>query len=161
MENKFNNAKIYKIVSDQTDKIYIGSTTKKLSVRLNRHRNCYKRWQNDKFNYVTSFELIKLGDSKIILIEEYPCETNENLRKREQYYINLNKDVCVNKFKAFITDTEKIQYKKQYNDSNKEEILVKKKKKIKCDCGGKTTKTNLARHKKSNKHFKFLISIQI
>jgi ribosomal protein S27AE len=157
MENKFNNGKIYKIVSDQIDKIYIGSTTKKLSERMTRHRIDFKKWQNGRFHYVTSFELIKLGDCKIILLEEYPCFSNENLRKREQYYIDLNKDVCVNKFKAFTTETEKLQY----YEINKEKIALDKNQKIFCECGGKTNKSALARHKKSKKHLKFLISIQI
>ena len=37
--------KIYKIVSNQTDDIYIGSTSQNLlSVRLGKHRDEYKRW---------------------------------------------------------------------------------------------------------------------
>ena len=43
--------KIYKIVSNQTDDIYIGSTCQKLlSTRLGKHRDDYKRWVEGKSN---------------------------------------------------------------------------------------------------------------
>ena len=48
---------IYKIVSKQTDKIYIGSTTKSLAVRLYYH---YK----DKTN-ITSKYILKYDDATI------------------------------------------------------------------------------------------------
>ena len=39
------NGKIYQIISHAGDKIYIGSTTKRLlSQRMEKHRSSYKRW---------------------------------------------------------------------------------------------------------------------
>ena len=40
--------KIYKIISINTDKIYIGSTTKSLYERLQGHKRNYKRYQHKK-----------------------------------------------------------------------------------------------------------------
>ena len=41
--------KIYKITSEHTNKIYVGSTCKKLlSQRLTFHRKNYKKWKKEK-----------------------------------------------------------------------------------------------------------------
>ena len=79
--NKYQNGKIYVIRSPSTDKIYIGSTIEKyLSNRFGGHNRDYKCFSNGKRNKVSSFELIKLGDSYIELIEAYPC--NNKARRR-------------------------------------------------------------------------------
>ena len=47
--NKYNNGKIYKIVSDSTDKIYVGSTTQPLSKRHYEHKKNFQfkiKWPN-------------------------------------------------------------------------------------------------------------------
>ena len=48
---------------------------------------------------------------------------------------------------------------KQYRQHNKEAIKERKNKKYDCECGGKFTDANTARHKKSKKHLKYLESI--
>jgi hypothetical protein len=89
---------IYKIVSDRTDKIYIGSTVKSLEERLEEHENDYELWFNKEFKsgYISSFEILKYGDYKIILIEEYPCSSYKELLKREGYYQLSSYSLCVN-----------------------------------------------------------------
>jgi len=79
----YKNGKIYKITSPHTDKIYIGSTKQPLNVRLTKHRHDYKRYCEGKYNYVTSFELIDLGDYQIDLIKNFPCETKKELEQEE------------------------------------------------------------------------------
>jgi hypothetical protein len=76
---------IYKIVSDSTDKIYIGSTVKSLEERLEEHENDYELWFNKEFKsgYISSFEILKYEDAYIELLEEYPCENKQQLFKRE------------------------------------------------------------------------------
>ena len=47
--NKYHNSKIYKLISDHTDKIYIGSTFKKyLTSRKAAHKSNYKAFKNNK-----------------------------------------------------------------------------------------------------------------
>ena len=88
--------KIYKIVSDQTDDIYIGSTCQKLlSMRLAGHKLSYARWLGGKHNYISSFEILKYDDCKIILIESYPCNDKNELLSRERYWVENTK--CINK----------------------------------------------------------------
>jgi hypothetical protein len=91
--------KIYKIVSDSIDKIYIGSTVKTLEERLERHETSYENWFNLDFNkkyYCTSFEILKYGDYKIELLEKYPCSSRSELIKHEGFYIITNYYNCVN-----------------------------------------------------------------
>ena len=90
-------SKIYKLVSNQTDDVYIGSTSQKiLSKRFDGHRQHYKCWCEGKENehYMTSYEILKHGDAQIILIENYPCNDKYELEARERFQIENNK--CVN-----------------------------------------------------------------
>jgi hypothetical protein len=112
----YQESKIYKIVSDQTDKIYIGSTTKKyLSTRMAMHRYVNSD-QNKCSTSYRSGEILKYGDAKIILIENYDCKSKDELHEREQYWIDQNKEICVNQNNAHGPDMKK--YKKWQNTVN-------------------------------------------
>lgn len=94
----YNESKIYKIISEYTDEIYIGSTTIDLNKRLSIHKNDYIRWEKNKFHYINSFQLIQYGDGyKIELLESYPCNNNKELTDRENYWINQFRSIAVNK----------------------------------------------------------------
>lgn len=92
----YQNGKIYKIISNQTDKVYVGSTTQPLCERLSSHRSKYKRYLINKNTYITSFELVKYDDAKIILIENYPCQNKEELHAKEYDWMDKTEN-CVNK----------------------------------------------------------------
>jgi predicted GIY-YIG superfamily endonuclease len=105
----YQNGKIYKIVDNTNDNVYIGSTTLKPSQRLVQHRSGYKSYcKNTKLSNVKSFDIIKNKDYDIVLMENYPCSTKEELHARERYYIEQN--VCVNKTIPCRTDKEYDQY---------------------------------------------------
>ena len=107
----YQNGKIYKLVSDSTDKIYIGSTCNPLYKRLWWHKSAYKSRTSH-----TSKELIKFDDCQIILIEDFPCERKEQLTARERYHIEQNKDIYVNKYIPTRTH-------KEWYQQNKDQIL--------------------------------------
>lgn len=87
--------RIYKIYSNETSKVYIGSTKQPISVRLSKHRHDYHRFTNlSKYHYVSSFELMKYPDAKIELLEEIEYDTKKQLYKLESEYILKND--CVN-----------------------------------------------------------------
>ena len=119
--------KIYAIKSHKTKDIYYGSTIQKLlSSRLSCHKNNFK---NQKV-YCSSYEIIKYNDAYIELVEEYDCDTKEQLKSREGYYIRNND--CVNKNipdrtmkEWYIDNKEKHDEKcKLYNKINKETISL-------------------------------------
>jgi hypothetical protein len=184
----YNNGKIYKIVnSEMPNLVYIGSTTQKLNIRLQGHK--------DKSNKCTSKALFEHGQPEIILLEDYPCETKTELEKRERYWIEGNQ--CVNTKipcrtnkeyrednKEKIIETSKVyrqdnkeklnEYRKTYYQDNNEKIKenakayrLNNKEKInerhninfECDCGGRYTHNNKAKHNKSKKHQAFILEI--
>jgi hypothetical protein len=137
--NKYHNSKIYKLVSDNTDKIYIGSTVQSLYKRIHGHKGDYKKFNNNGIKYVSSYELIVLGNIDIILIEKFKCESKEELHARERYHIELNKELCVNfnipsrTIKEWYIDNNEIIKKKRqdYKKNNKEKIKEQHKEYIK------------------------------
>ena len=153
-ENKYQRGKIYKIISNQTNDVYYGSTLEiKLTNRLSKHRQNYRSWLNGKYAHVTSSEIVKYEDAKIILVENYPCNTKYELLAREQFYIDNN--ICVNKQKT-IRASSNNEYYKQYYADNKEIIQERKNQNIKCDCGSSVRKDHKSKHLKTNKHIKYL-----
>jgi len=89
--------------------MYYGSTTETLKERKRCHIKDYKRFLNGKRNYVTSFEIIKLGDWDILLVEDFPCNSKKELEAREGYYIKRDFCFCVNK--CIAGRTVKVCYK--------------------------------------------------
>lgn len=124
MPPNYRNGKIYSIRSYLTDDIYIGSTTLSLSRRMSQHRDNFKRGI-----YVSSQEIMKHGDAYIELVEDCPCDSREQLHRREGQVIRIT-DKCVNKFIAGRTDAERYQDNKEailqrqaeYRQNNKEAI---------------------------------------
>ena len=84
------NAKVYKLTNDLDDKIYIGSTNNQyLCTRMNSHRQLCKdlsgRRNTTLYNYMRE---IGIEHFKIELIEKVKCENKNQLREREQYFID-------------------------------------------------------------------------
>ena len=184
--SKYQKGKIYKLVSNYTDEIYIGSTIQPLSKRLGGHKLDFERGNN-----LSSKKLMELGEVKIILIENFPCETKEELLKRERFYIESMK--CLNKIiptqnrkewreknKNHIKKTSSEYYIKNYDKiskyrkdnkedkdlkmklyyiKNKEKIKEKRSIKYVCICGVECRKCAKARHEKSKKHITYINSL--
>jgi hypothetical protein len=122
----YNNSKIYKIVSPSNpDLIYYGSTTQKLCVRMASHR-C--RPGKTKSGLITCYD-----DAIILLVENFSCNSKEELHKKEGEYI-LNNN-CINKYVAGRTSKQYREHnkeiiknnKKQYYEENKEKLSIDKK----------------------------------
>ena len=142
MSNKYQQSKIYKLTSIHTDKIYVGSTCYKyLCDRLSVHKYNYNNFPKSN---LSCHKLFKLGDVKIELVENYPCNSREELCIREQYWINISPN-CVNINNAYTSIEDR---KVQIQIKNKEYLLIK----INCLCGGTTSKANISIHNKSLKH---------
>jgi hypothetical protein len=165
--NRYKNGKIYKIVCNVSGKIYIGSTCKKsLSRRLSYHRIDYKLYLKQKQHFISSYEVLENNNYSIILLEEYPCETKEQLLARERYYIENNE--CVNKV---IPTRNKNERSKEYYQENKEKISKQHKdyydknknkwsEHTKCECGGHYAKCHKQRHLRTQKHLAYLKTLK-
>lgn len=129
--NKYVNSKIYKIISDFTDKIYIGSTIGLLHERLSSHRKSLKSYLEQKTSYYSSYELLnQFEDCQIILIESYPCNSKEELRARERYHIEQNREICVNmklQEKARLWRAKNIERFKEWEQKYRTDYLEERK----------------------------------
>jgi hypothetical protein len=161
---------IYKVVSPNTEKIYIGSTITKLNQRFSKHKSN---------KACTSIHIINEGSASIELICDFPCKNKTELEieearwmlalredgldvindrtpgataaagSREEYskeYYKCNQQKC-------------LEYEKKYRKANKEKIKEKKAEyqmnlpKIVCECCNKEfNKPHLNRHKTSKKY---------
>ena len=157
--SKYQNAKIYKIVSNAIDQVYIGSTYQALSARMSGHRKNFKRYMNglDKM-FCTSFSILEYGDAEIILIENCPCESKEELKARERFHIENNN--CVNKkipgrtmkeYKQLPEVKEKNNKQKRENyHKNKDAILERERERIANDPEYREKKNKQKREKRAN-----------
>jgi len=94
----YQDGKIYKIVCNITDECYTGSTTQPtLARRLTGHMTEYKRWKAGKDSKkTTSFDILDRGDYHFFSIENYPCNSKNELHSREGEKLdNINQNVNV------------------------------------------------------------------
>jgi hypothetical protein len=140
MPVNYQNGKIYALRSHQTDDVYIGSTIQPLSTRKSGHRRHYNAFlKNPEHFKVSSYAIIQYDDAYIELVEHYPCNSKEELHKREGEIMRETEN-CVNKLIAGRTDREWrddnkeiiSQQRKQFRKENKE-ILKEKSKKYYAD----------------------------
>lgn len=123
--NIYKNGKIYRIQCID-GYYYIGSTTQKLIYRLNHHKQTSKREKTSLYNHVTT-----LGWEHVIieLVEEYPCETSQQLHAKEDEYIIKHKDdpFCLNINRAHLTIEERKEQGKQYTEAHRQEATERTK----------------------------------
>ena len=98
----FQKAVIYKASckDGRTKKIYIGSTTDMI-YRIYKHRYCCNTPYYCKYNMPLYKHIRENGgfdNFEFSVIYEFEnCENDEQLRKKETDFINIYKDICINK----------------------------------------------------------------
>jgi len=119
----YGNGKIYKITANGAPEVYIGSTTKKyLSQRFDSHRWSYGQWKEGTRDLTASFLLFDkygINNCNIVLLENCACNSRDELRAREQYYIQQTENY-VNRHAAFNSEERKKEWQK--NQRQKEHI---------------------------------------
>ena len=133
-------AKIYKIYSDNCDKVYVGATGREsLSQRLSEHRS-----RSRKVDYrCKSAEVIRSGDAKIALLEKCSYNNKGELHERELYYIKLLN--VVNKNLPCPTMEERKERNRIINTTR-----------VECECGSVIAKSYRKRHQETKKHMKWI-----
>jgi predicted GIY-YIG superfamily endonuclease len=132
MDKIFEIGRVYRICSDSTPLVYIGSTTQTLEQRFKNHQSGYDSWLGSlgrglMRNYISSYEIFKWGDARIELIETMQFKPLSKLRKREYELISSTEN-CIN------ISGSKCKNKK----SHLAKLLNKEgdTRKITCKCGG-------------------------
>jgi len=107
--------KIYKIVCG--DLTYYGRTTQSLSQRFQDHKRSYKKWaRNEGYEYCASFPLFELGEPQMLLVEDAPNLTKNELHNLEYQYIANNDNINIHgKMKSDIHQCH-VDFKKKYPD---------------------------------------------
>lgn len=157
--------RIYRITSPNTKMCYIGSTFLTLARRFNYHSSS-KSTCNSKI-------ILKANNASIELLEEIEVVDKDELRYYENLYIELYRDIAVNKLSAF---GQKISHRERYKiyreknlekererdrnrdrgkDSNRGKAA---KEKITCVCGSIFRRDGKSTHEKSIKHQKYISS---
>eukprot|EP00438_Fugacium_kawagutii_P018336 Skav212485 [mRNA] locus=scaffold385:584863:585342:- [translate_table: standard] len=153
----YSKAKIYQVLNDVDDDVYIGATCQSLSMRMAGHRRTKNLTGKNK-NMKLYQKMRELGEEHfyIELVEETPCENKEQLRAIEGEYIRsigtLNHNVAGRTMKQYTEDNKekKAEYDKKRFQERREEILNKGKQPCQCETCGKTIRTdNLRRHMKT------------
>jgi len=174
----YSKGKLYRIVSPNHDKVYIGSTVETLEQRFSKHkqkRNC------------TAVQIIDAGDARIEEIEAFPCLDKYQLEDREAELQLADWGGCVNKYvagamrragglpaynKAYYeahldelkanhkvyreAHADKIKAKKKvYREANKEKLRAQRSTKCTCSCGATYRRDDKARHLRTKRHQKY------
>lgn len=107
---------IYEIKCNETNEIYIGSTTQSIKQRMKTHR---------RDNICISKQIIERNNYSVNILEELEFIDIKDLRIREQYYIDTT--ICINKINSYRSYEESLEYQKEYYEINKNEIKDKMK----------------------------------
>jgi len=177
----YSNACIYKIscLDDSVDKLYIGSTVNLYKRQLCHKSHCYNENSNH-YNYDV-YKCIRNNGGwnnwTFTIIKQVQVNNKRELEAIECKYVIDYGDKCLNHRRPYRTRGEYyeenkehlLQYKKQWWQKNKKHNAEKKKQyrinnlerlnkyysqEVICECGDKSIVSNIARHKKTKKHFK-------
>jgi hypothetical protein len=123
--NKYINGVIYTITSVvNPNLIYIGSTNLDIKQRLFIHKCGYRRYINKIGNYITAYDLFKLGNIKMEMLLKCPCSNRRELDKIEGLIIAsrscINKNVAGGKSKN--KDAMR-SYFKDYYKQHREDLI--------------------------------------
>lgn len=146
--NKFQNGKIYKIIDNVSNMLYIGSTYKTLKQRMKQHEYNIKKYKNGKYNYCSVFKVLENNNYNIELVKLLPCENKHDLHLEEGKIIKQLR----NENKNIINKCIPCQTNKEYKLINKDKLY----KKIDCYCGGKYLTLHKSTHYKTKKHNNFI-----
>jgi len=162
--------KIYALRSNQTPKIYIGSTSLSLNTRLILHKTKYKH----QVKYITANEILQYPDCNIELVEEFENINKDELKKKEGEYIKhfntCNKNIAGRNLKQYYIDniekykqtnktfrSENPEYYNKYYHLNKDKYNAK----IQCGCGGSFCAFTKSNHLKTKKHINYNITREV
>ena len=182
----YTNGRIYKILNYIDDACYVGSTIQPLSKRMAWHRVDARRPK--KQHYLLYKKMMEYGIENfyIELIEAYPCENNEELRKREGHYIRefgtLNKRMAGRTHQEYDRkyrrdNHEQIRARaqeyrganreliyaqqKEYREVNRDTISKRRTAKYSCVCGSTCRFSSKAEHLRTKKHQDFITNLDV
>ena len=74
---------------------------------MSEHRSAYRKHMKGKQKNLSSFKVMENNDYNIILIEDFPCKSKDQLFARERYYTNTIECVNIRKNQGCILEIGK------------------------------------------------------
>ena len=173
--SKYQKGKIYKIITENSNDVYIGSTTATLRNRLSHHKSHMKGG-----GFCSSSIVLRQGNYTIELITDYPCNSKTELVREEGKY--QREMDCVNTQIAGRTQSEWYVDNKEHKNAkskenweknkeadkerhrenykkDRENYIAKASVKCSCICGSDIRHDGKSKHLKSIKHKKYLLTL--
>jgi GIY-YIG catalytic domain len=153
----YENAKIYQILNTIDKEVYVGSTIQPLSKRFSLHRSGMTIKKNANRRLNKHFRELGRENFYIELIENFPCQTREQLCAREGFYVRqrgtLNKNIPGRSQKE-----SQREYQKAHSDEikNYHQKYYLQCAEYKCECGSCLNEHGKSRHELTKKHQKFI-----
>lgn len=132
----------YRIVCNETKRIYVGSTVLTIHARLNQHERNYRKYQNERYSFTTSYIILERNNYMIELIENVQCIDKKHRDTIETLHI-LNEG-GVNRILPG-----------RARNINPVVAEVREDNRVLCVCGGVYKRTTKAKHFKTKRHIKY------
>ena len=179
----YSKAVIYKITTPNG--LYVGSTSD-FKTRKYGHKNSIYNENSTNYN-CKLYQNIREndGDWNMEILHLFPCENGIELRQEEERVMTeLNANL--NTHRAYLTEEENMEYKKQYYEknrdviracakqynekhrekisaymklryeNNRDKLRAKQREKITCECGCESARDNMPRHRRTKKHLNLM-----
>jgi hypothetical protein len=123
----YSKGKIYKVVNDLDDEVYVGKTCQTLNSRFGDHKSDCRHYVGER-KFFVHLQTLGIEHFRIELIEDYPCETKAELEKRETYWIEtlpgtLNTYKSYSEFRDLAEgDTKRTEYMRQHAQKRREKL---------------------------------------
>lgn len=162
---------VYKIVHNQSNICYVGSTLNTLSQRWQQHKQSYNKWLNGKGDCIAIYPHFKeygIENFKIILIKEYEVMDRRHLETKEQLWISKLKSCNTNNpielplqkhyMKIYTTRNKEHlrEVDRRYREKHLAQIKTRESKRYTCECGTTVRIYGKPRHQRSTRHKQWL-----
>jgi len=149
---------IYKIQHNEDETLlYVGSTTD-FTRRKSKHKSDCNNINGKSYNYKV-YQMIRDNGGweafNMIEIEKYPCNDKREAEKRENE-IMMEMKCNMNMRKSHCGFDTRNEYQQQYYNDNKGTMHEYRGEKITCECGCLIRRSDISKHRKSNKHIQLM-----
>ena len=175
MTERYAHSKIYKLVNDVDDEIYVGSTCMPLRKRLNSHRRCAR--SKPRLPAYDHLDEIGWDNVHIVLLKEYNLENKEEILAKERHWYDKLKPE-LNRYRPRVSQEERVEERREYDaayyETNADKIKERgreyhaanadrrndylrryRRQRLVCECGGSYLERTKDRHLKTKKHLSF------
>ena len=111
----YSESKIYKLECEDGH-YYYGATIQSIHKRLITHKQASKKHPYRVYKHINTIGWDKV---KILLVENYPCESKKELNKRESQLIyEARKDKkCLNSILSYVSQEQRKENREKYNET--------------------------------------------